>query len=129
MLNTCCEWIALLARWMVPFMPGKAEALWGMLGQRAPASATGWPALPSPGRWRTLEAGTRLGEVLGLFAKVDSAADVDRQATVARLAEIRREFVSQAQLAIDPRRYMALREMNEIRLAHGLAPQSTGKTE
>ena len=64
-----------------------------------------------------------------VLAKVDSAADVDRQATVARLAEIRREFVSQAQLAIDPRRYMALREMNEIRLAHGLAPQSTGKTE
>lgn len=64
-----------------------------------------------------------------VLAKVDSAADVDRLATVARLAEIRREFVSQAQLAIDPRRYMALRELNEIRRDRGLAPQAAAETE
>jgi methionyl-tRNA synthetase len=74
-LNTCCEWIALLARWMVPFMPQKAEALWRMLGRPGTAAESGWPALPAPGTpWRTLEPGTPLGEVAGLFEKIDDAA-------------------------------------------------------
>ncbi len=68
-LGTCCQWIALIARWMAPFMPGKAQTLWTMLGQEGAVS--GWPALPAAGHWRTLEAGTPLGEVGGLFAKID----------------------------------------------------------
>ena len=73
-LNTCCEWIALVARWMVPFMPGKAEALWAMLGQTGSAAESGWPQVPRAGAWRTLEAGAKLGEVSGLFAKIDDEA-------------------------------------------------------
>ena len=79
-LNTCCEWIACLARWMVPFMPGKAEALWRMLGQPGRAAAAPWPAIPTAGRWRTLHAGQPLGEVSALFTKLEDAdirAEVD----------------------------------------------------
>ena len=72
-LATCCEWIALLARWMTPFMPGKAQALWTMLGQPGSVAEAGWPALPAPGTWRRLEAGTPLGTVEGLFPKVEDA--------------------------------------------------------
>jgi methionyl-tRNA synthetase len=32
-LHTAASWLGWLARWMVPFMPGRAQALWGMLGQ------------------------------------------------------------------------------------------------
>jgi methionyl-tRNA synthetase len=73
-LSSACQWLALLARWMVPFMPGKAQALWRMLGQEGAPADAGWPAVPVPGRWRTLAADTRLGPVAGLFAKVDDAA-------------------------------------------------------
>ncbi|MCB9915846.1 MAG: methionine--tRNA ligase [Planctomycetes bacterium] len=70
-LNTACEWLALLARWMAPFMPHKAQRLWAMLGQAGPVTAPGWPQPPRPGAWRTLPCGTPLGEVEGLFAKLD----------------------------------------------------------
>ena len=72
-LNTCCEWISLLARWMAPFMPGKAQQLWTMLGCEGAVTAAGWPELPSAGSWRSLQGGTPLGEVAGLFAKLDDA--------------------------------------------------------
>ena len=41
-----------------------------------------------------------------------------------QLSELRRAFISEAQLAIDPRRFIAMKEMNEIRTGRGLAPQS-----
>ena len=72
-LRTLVDWIALVARWMAPFMPGKAQALWEMVGQRGPVVDAGWPAPPVAGAWRGIEAGTPLGEVAGLFAKIDDA--------------------------------------------------------
>ncbi len=70
-LNTACEWIGYVARWMTPFLPGKAQRLWSMLGHTDEVGARGWPDVPRPGAWRILTAGTPLGEVEGLFAKLD----------------------------------------------------------
>jgi methionyl-tRNA synthetase len=72
-LNTCCQWLAWLARWMAPFMPAKAQSLWSMLGETSSVSRERWPGAPEPGSWRTLAAGQKLGEVRGLFAKIDDA--------------------------------------------------------
>ena len=73
-LATLCDWLALIARWMAPFLPGKAQALWAMLGQTGPVHAAGWPELPRPGAWRNLRPLTPLGEVGALFARIDDAA-------------------------------------------------------
>jgi methionyl-tRNA synthetase len=81
-LALCCDWIALLGRWMAPFLPGKAQALWGMLGNAGAVADAGWPEAPQPGRWRSLAAGQQLGAVGPLFAKIDDAAVA---AEVARL--------------------------------------------
>ncbi len=70
-LRIACEWLALLARWMAPFMPGKAQALWTMLGLGDSARAAGWPAAPAPGGLRHLPAELQLGAVHGLFEKLD----------------------------------------------------------
>ncbi|MCC7012151.1 MAG: methionine--tRNA ligase [Planctomycetes bacterium] len=70
-LATSAEWIAYLARWMAPFMPAKAQAIWTMLGQEGQVTAQGWPKRPSAGSWRTGIAGSKLGEVVGLFPKLD----------------------------------------------------------
>lgn len=72
-LNTCCEWIGWLARWMAPFMPGKAQAIWEMLGQGGRVTDQPWPGAPEVGRWRSLRAGQRLGSVQALFAKLEDA--------------------------------------------------------
>jgi len=69
-LNTCCQWLAWLARWMAPFMPKKAQSLWTMLGQGGLVARESWPGLPESGRWRTLPAGQKLGVVEGLFVKI-----------------------------------------------------------
>lgn len=79
-LNTLCNWLALQARWMAPFMPAKAAALWAMLGQEGPVEAAGWPAAPEAGSWRTLRPGQALGEVAGLFSKIEDevvAAEIE----------------------------------------------------
>ncbi len=73
-LHTCSEWLSWLARWMVPFMPGKAQKIWGMLGQAGAVADQAWPGKPSYANWRSLSAGTPLGEVEGLFAKIDEKA-------------------------------------------------------
>lgn len=52
------------------------------------------------------------------------ASEEARAKAAVQLAELRRAFISEAQLAIDPRRFIALKEMNEIRAGRGLAPQS-----
>jgi len=83
-LNTLCEWIAYIARWMSPFMPAKAQRLWSMLGQDGAVSDAGWPELPQAGSWRRLEAGTSLGEVEGLFPRID---DETIQSEIAALNE------------------------------------------
>ncbi len=70
-LNTACQWLAWLARWMAPFMPGKAQKLWAMLGQPGAVSAEKWPGLPVAGSWRVLPDGQRLGTVEGLFPKIE----------------------------------------------------------
>ena len=48
----------------------------------------------------------------------------ERERARSELMDLRREFISEAQLAIDPRRFLALKEMNEIRAGRGLKPQS-----
>jgi methionyl-tRNA synthetase len=76
-LNTAWEWLGLLARWMAPFLPGKAQAWWAMLGQEGAVADAGWPATPTPASpssisaWRTLDASRPLGAVEGLFPKLD----------------------------------------------------------
>jgi methionyl-tRNA synthetase len=71
-LNTGCQYLSWLARWMAPFMPAKAQRLWQMLGQSGDVARERWPGLPKPGSWRTLSA-QRLGTVEGLFTKIDDA--------------------------------------------------------
>jgi methionyl-tRNA synthetase len=87
-LATCCQYIALIARWMAPFLPNRAQALWEMLGSAGPVTATGWPGTPEPGAWRALRAGTPLGEVRGLFEKIDDERIAEEvEALRARAAE------------------------------------------
>ena len=78
-LRTAAEWIGLLARWMAPMMPGKAQAIWEMLGQPGKVAERGWPGDPEPRAWRHLEQGP-LGEIAGLFDKLeddDVAAEIE----------------------------------------------------
>lgn len=70
-LATACEWLAWLARWMSPFMPGKAQRLWAMLGQSGDLRALPWPGIPTEANLRSLPAGQKLGAVEGLFTKLD----------------------------------------------------------
>lgn len=72
-LNTASEWLAWMARWMTPFMPHKAQAIWEMLGRDGQVRDSGWPGTPAVGSWRSESAGRVLGEVSGLFAKIDEA--------------------------------------------------------
>ena len=72
-LNTACEWLAWIARWMAPMMPGKAQALWTMLGRPGEVASERWPGVPKAGSWRSSSAGTQLGTVAGLFPKLDDA--------------------------------------------------------
>jgi len=88
-LNTACQWIAWLARWMAPFVPKKAQALWEMLGQTTPVALERWPGIPVAGAWRIVPAGQKLGVVTGLFPKIEDAVI---QAEVAAL-EARRPTV------------------------------------
>jgi methionyl-tRNA synthetase len=64
-------------------MPRKAQDLWRMLGQGGEVAARPWPGIPEAGRWRSLAAGTKLGEVSGLFAKID---DTTIESEIAALA-------------------------------------------
>ena len=76
-LSTLCDWLTLIARWMTPFMPGKAAALWSMLGHEGQVHEQSWPELPRPGAWRQLaspDPGQALGEVAALFQRLDDEA-------------------------------------------------------
>ena len=70
-LGTCCHYLAWIAHWMTPFMPGKAQALWEMLGQRGDVAALPWPGTPSRDTWQLLTPGQGFGEIAGLFDKLD----------------------------------------------------------
>ena len=67
---------------MAPVMPGKAQALWVMLGRAGAVAESGWPGLPVPGAWRSRPDGTPLGAVAGLFAKIDDATIEAEQAAL-----------------------------------------------
>lgn len=71
-LGACCQYLAWIAHWMTPFMPKKAQTLWEMLGQSGQVADLAWPGTPTPETWQLLPAGQRLGEVCGLFDKLDS---------------------------------------------------------
>ena len=58
---------------MTPFMPGKAQELWEMLGQTGAVAELPWPGTPELETWQLLPAGQRLGEVAGLFEKLEDA--------------------------------------------------------
>ncbi len=81
-LHQACQWIAHLARTMVPFMPRKAEAIWAMVGGAGSAAALPWPGTPRSSRWHSLPAGARLGAIEAPFAKL---ADEVVQAEIAAL--------------------------------------------
>jgi methionyl-tRNA synthetase len=73
-LNAACQWLAWIAQWMAPMMPAKAQALWVMLGLDGQVADRRWPGVPRRGAWRNRDLdGRRLGEVAGLFAKIDDA--------------------------------------------------------
>ncbi|MBI5432550.1 MAG: methionine--tRNA ligase [Planctomycetes bacterium] len=79
-LATCCEWLALLAQWMAPILPGKAQRLWTMLGNLGEVGEQRWPKLPVAGAWRRNLSGQRIGQVDVLFPKIDDAviaAEID----------------------------------------------------
>ncbi len=58
------------------------------------------------------------------FSKFERLGSEDqRQALVATLNDLRRKFVSEAQVAIDPRRFIALKEMNDLKRQRGLQVQ------
>lgn len=69
-LNTLCEWIGWMARWMAPFLPGKAQALWEQLGQPGQVADQPWPGIPDASTWRSLQAGAPLGTPEALFPRV-----------------------------------------------------------
>jgi methionyl-tRNA synthetase len=73
-LATACEWLVWMARWMAPFMPAKAQALWEQLGLEGRADAVMPQALPKKGAWRSLKPGAKLGTPAGLFPKIEDAA-------------------------------------------------------
>ncbi len=67
---------------------------------------------------------SRLVAAYNVVAKFEGLkSNEHRLERLARLNELRRMFVSEAQLAIDPRRFIALKEMNEFRLQQGVAIQ------
>ena len=88
-LATACEWIGWTARWMVPFMPGKASRLWSMVGGEGAVTDRPWPGVPVAATWRQLAPERPLGEVAGLFDKLDDErieaeiADLERRGAAA----------------------------------------------
>ncbi len=73
-LNTLCEWLSWLARWMMPFTPGKAQALWEMLGVEGRVERQAWPGVPRAESWRGLRAGQALGTPAALFPRLEAPA-------------------------------------------------------
>ena len=70
-LNTLCQYIAWLAKWMAPFLPTKAQALWEMLGCAGRVADQPWPGVPHAADWRVLPDGQALGTAEALFPRMD----------------------------------------------------------
>lgn len=79
------------------------------------------PAAYQGVRQRILSGLVSAYNVVSKFEQLKS--DEHRLERLARLNALRRMFVSEAQLAIDPRRFIALKEMNEIRVQQGIEVQ------
>ena len=71
-LNTLCQYLGWLARWMAPFLPEKAGQLWAMLGMQDEVTGRAWPGLPQAADWRFLEPGHRLGTPAALFPRLEA---------------------------------------------------------
>ena len=71
-LNTLCQYLCWLARWMAPFLPGKAQELWEMLGRDDPVASCPWPGTPEASTWRLLEDGHALGTPEALFPRLEA---------------------------------------------------------
>ena len=56
---------------MVPFTPGKAQAVWEMLGCAGRVDETPWPGVPEAATWRLLPDGQQLGEPAALFPRLE----------------------------------------------------------
>lgn len=64
------------------------------------------------------------------FKSITKWTDADgRPNALAKLNDYRRRFVSEAQIAIDPRRYIALKEMNELKRRRGVEEQDPSSDE
>jgi methionyl-tRNA synthetase len=74
-LNTLCQYLGWLARWMAPFLPGKAQALWEMLGREDPVAEQAWPGAPEAATWRLFENGHVLGTPEALFPRLEAPAE------------------------------------------------------
>jgi hypothetical protein len=79
------------------------------------------PAAYQGFRQRILSRLVAAHNVVSKFDRLKS--DEHRLERLSRLNALRRMFVSEAQLAIDPRRFIALQEMNAIRIKQGLEIQ------
>jgi methionyl-tRNA synthetase len=77
-LHLATNWIALLARWMSPFLPGKAALLWSMVGGTGDVEQTPWPEVPEAGKWLRIAGDQPLGAIEGPFPKVTDE-DVARE--------------------------------------------------
>ncbi len=89
-LNTACEWILWLARWMVPFMPRKAQELWSLVGGEGAVSGQPWPGLPRSESWRSGLAGRPLAGVSAVpFPKIPDEAIAEELAALAGRAAAR----------------------------------------
>jgi len=73
---------------------------------------------------------TVLVRIYDLVMKFDAnGADGDSKKVVREFSDYRRRFVSEAQLALDPRRYIALKEMNDVKAGKGFQVQEPGEVE
>jgi len=73
---------------------------------------------------------TVLVRAYDLAVKLDQDAGFEERKKTARsIVRLRRLFVSEAQLAINPRRYIALKDMNDLKAGLGLEEQELGDIE
>ncbi len=85
-LATLVEWIGCVARWLAPFQPTTAQAIWAMIGGPSNVEEAAWPGLPVAGSWRILPAQAELGEIGAPFTKIDDEqVQAEREALERRL--------------------------------------------
>jgi methionyl-tRNA synthetase len=82
-LNTACNWLALVARWMSPFLPRKAEELWTAAGGTGSVESTPWPEAPRAGAWRRLTPGAPFGAITAPFPRITDEQIAEDQLALA----------------------------------------------